>query len=262
MINLIPMIKKNKAFNSTGSFQEAVKKSLLIHGVTLLILAIIPLSSRMTKPEYIEVSLLKGEKAQAKSLRIPRHPQGVVTKPKQVKKAAPSPAKKSVTKKITPAKPPKVQPQEQKVLPAKTSSKAQELADKTIEKQPTLNTRDQKNQTETVTQVSTANQALTQAVTGNLNLSGPITRRQVLHIVRPDYPAWAAEQGLETDVGLKFWVSPKGIVKKTKIIQRSGYLELDIIAKRALRQWLFDPLDARLPQKDQWGTVVIKYRLE
>ncbi|MFC1478925.1 energy transducer TonB, partial [Candidatus Margulisiibacteriota bacterium] len=83
-----------------------------------------------------------------------------------------------------------------------------------------------------------------------------------LYIITPEYPEWAVEQGIETEVSIEFWVNPKGKVKKSKIIQRSGYLELDIIAKRALGQWLFDPLEARLPQKDQWGTVLIKYRLE
>ena len=93
-------------------------------------------------------------------------------------------------------------------------------------------------------------------------MTGPVSQRSVQHIIRPEYPAWAAEQGLETDVKLKFWVNPQGVVVKSKVEQRSGYLELDIIAKQALKQWVFEPLDKRIKQKDQWGTVLLKYRLE
>lgn len=94
------------------------------------------------------------------------------------------------------------------------------------------------------------------------DMNGPAAQRSVISMVKPEYPDWAAEQGIETEVSLKFWVNPLGEVKQVQIEKRSGYLELDMIARRALQQWKFDSLSSSASQKDQWGTVVIKYRLE
>ena len=240
-------------------FQSSLAKSLGLHLLILLLLAIIPLSQKLEKPDYIEVSMLKGENEAPKSEQKNKAVKSLVTQPKQnnPKKTVNKPTQK----KISPVKLPETTPSK-KVLPAKSKLDINERINKKAETEPSANIKTQVAKTNIDTEVIEAGPASSEAVTGNLNLSGPIASRQVLYIVRPDYPNWAAEQGIETDVTLKFWVTPEGNVKEANVIQRSGYLELDIIAKRSLQHWLFDPLDKRLPQKDQWGQVVIKFRLE
>jgi TonB family protein len=60
---------------------------------------------------------------------------------------------------------------------------------------------------------------------------------------------------------MQVWVDPSGTVTKVRVIQRSGYPELDILAKQAARQWIFAKLDPNLPQKEQFGYITIRYRL-
>ncbi|MFH1429188.1 MAG: TonB family protein [Candidatus Margulisiibacteriota bacterium] len=242
------------------SFKDSFIKSLLIHLAFFIVLVIIPLS-KIEKPlEYIEVSLIKGE-SRSENPQAPNIEKSVAANP-ELKKNRESKLEKTVTKKIAPAKMPETLPDKKQVPDLKPAEKAQELADQNIEKTTTASIDQKQEELETATKVSTPDIQAFQAVTGNLNLSGPITQRKVLYIITPEYPEWAVEQGVETEVSIEFWVNPEGRVKKADIIQRSGYLELDIIAKQALVQWLFDPLDPALPQKDQWGTVLIKYRLE
>lgn len=92
-------------------------------------------------------------------------------------------------------------------------------------------------------------------------ISGPVTRRKLIRKVFPKYPVWAEEKGVEGEVDLKFWVSPEGMVSSVELIKTSGYPDLDSRAMEALKKYLFSPLGKDEEQKDQWGTITIKYTL-
>lgn len=93
-------------------------------------------------------------------------------------------------------------------------------------------------------------------------ISGPITKRKLLRRVYPKYPEWAEERGVEGEVKLKFWVSPEGMVSSVELEKTSGYPELDSRAMEALKKYLFSPLGKNDDQKEQWGTITIKYTLK
>ena len=64
----------------------------------------------------------------------------------------------------------------------------------------------------------------------------------------------------EADVRVRFWVSPRGEVTRTLLVQR-GDPELDAAAMDYVRRLRFNPL----PPGDetvQWGTVTLRFRLE
>lgn len=95
----------------------------------------------------------------------------------------------------------------------------------------------------------------------NLEIFGPIVNRSIIYSEIPEYPAWAKAQGIESEVRMKFWVEPSGEVVNIDIIQKSGYLKLDLLAKNSLAKWKFTPLEANVPQIKQWGEIVVRFVL-
>jgi TonB family protein len=90
-------------------------------------------------------------------------------------------------------------------------------------------------------------------------ITGPLSDRQILKQVAPEYPAWAQAQGIEAAVVLEFTVDSAGNVKPNVVVRRtSGYQKLDDTAIDALRQWKFVPLDAN---RDEVGLITFNYSL-
>lgn len=88
-------------------------------------------------------------------------------------------------------------------------------------------------------------------------LSGPVAvSRQVLF--RPELPKVALVR--DVAVSFRFWVRPDGSVSRVET-HRIGDLELVNVAERYLKQWRFSNLPAESPQKEQWGTVKITFRV-
>lgn len=95
----------------------------------------------------------------------------------------------------------------------------------------------------------------------NVVLFGPIINRNILYSEIPEYPLWAKQKGVETEVRMKFWVLPEGEVYNISVIQKSGYLRLDLLAKKSLSKWKFTPLGEDIPQIKQWGEIVVRFIL-
>ncbi len=88
-------------------------------------------------------------------------------------------------------------------------------------------------------------------------LSGPVAvSRQVLF--RPGLPKVTLVR--DVAVSFRFWVRPDGSVSRVET-HRIGDLELVNVAERYLKQWRFSSLPAESPQKEQWGTVKIIFRV-
>lgn len=95
----------------------------------------------------------------------------------------------------------------------------------------------------------------------NLEIFGPIVNRSIVYSEIPDYPDWARVRGIEAEVRMKFWVESSGEVANIDVTQKSGYLELDLLAKNSLAKWKFTPLEKNVPQIKQWGEIVVRFVL-
>jgi len=96
----------------------------------------------------------------------------------------------------------------------------------------------------------------------NISIAGPISQRQILSKVLPQYPEWALSRGISGVVMIRVWVMPDGTVKETMTIeQSSGYPELDLLVVNALRRWKFAPLDKSVVQEVQWGVITFRFCL-
>jgi TonB family protein len=96
-----------------------------------------------------------------------------------------------------------------------------------------------------------------------VEISGPLEGRKVLSACVPPYPEWAKRKGIEADVALRFFVSPRGTVSPNILVaMTSGYGDLDSLCIDYLKRWSFAPLRANEPQVDQWGIIKIRFRLE
>lgn len=89
-------------------------------------------------------------------------------------------------------------------------------------------------------------------------LFGQVKDRKIKEMYLPRYPRWAEEKGLETDVVLHFEVRPDGLVGK---IEPEKQGELEELAVKALRAFVFEPLPADQPQETQKGVIVFYVRL-
>ena len=74
----------------------------------------------------------------------------------------------------------------------------------------------------------------------------------------PPYPQWAKKEGIESEVSLKFWVSPSGRVKKVEVEKSSGYIKLNILAMDYIRKWEFNPSEER----ETWQVGIITFSFQ
>lgn len=78
-----------------------------------------------------------------------------------------------------------------------------------------------------------------------------------------EYPDWAKEQGIDAKVVLRFKVNPDGTVDSQMMVSRtSGWRQLDELATRSLRNYIFEPLAAGTPQVAQWGELTFHFKPE
>ena len=78
-----------------------------------------------------------------------------------------------------------------------------------------------------------------------------------------EYPDWAKEQAVDGKVTLLFKVLPGGEVDSQIVVKRtSGWRQLDELAIRTLRNYLFEPLSAESAQIPQWGELTFHFKPE
>lgn len=100
------------------------------------------------------------------------------------------------------------------------------------------------------------------SVNAGTGLRGELGKRGILKKVYPKYPSFAERQGIEADVTLRVWVTPRGGVSRVEVVKLSGTPELDRRAIEALKQWSFAPLPAEFEPVSQWGEITLHYRLD
>ena len=93
---------------------------------------------------------------------------------------------------------------------------------------------------------------------------GPGGSGRALRYQEPlEYPDWAKEQGIDAKVVLRFKVDPDGTVDSQIIVPRtSGWRQLDELAIRSLRNYLFEPLPVGVPRVPQWGELTFHFKPE
>lgn len=96
-----------------------------------------------------------------------------------------------------------------------------------------------------------------------VEITGPLGDRKIVKAYIPDYPDWAKVKRIEADVSLQFYVNLIGkVMDDISIIRTSGYKELDNLCIDTLKKWVFVPLSKGSEQKEQWGIITFKFRLE
>lgn len=228
-------------------FPRSLIESLLFHVGILLLLLIIPFSENIVTKDFLEVSLYEGQLKFPSALRKQTKSHDIKTVISPLPKIEKSPLQKKVNiqEPISKSKPEEIIAQKTRNTSKQTPSQKTEA---TGNKQIKTGNTDQAN--------------IQQGTGGSNNISGPLAVRKIVFHVQPEYPAWARQQGIETELRLKLWVNPKGEVTKVIATQRSGYTELDLIAKQALRQWIFAPLPENVEQEVQTGTVPVRFQLD
>jgi TonB family protein len=100
-------------------------------------------------------------------------------------------------------------------------------------------------------------------VTGKgFEIGGPVGDRKITHRKLPEYPAWAEEQGISATVKIYFTVKSDGAIRSTmRILQSSGYAELDDLAKAALQEWRFSATSADSSESAAWGVITFRFTL-
>ncbi|MDL2280618.1 energy transducer TonB [Selenomonadales bacterium OttesenSCG-928-I06] len=68
-----------------------------------------------------------------------------------------------------------------------------------------------------------------------------VTKPEVLKKIKPKYPQFARDKGLEASVILKVRISKKGIPDEVTITESSGYSQFDEEAVKAIYKWRFSP---------------------
>lgn len=76
-----------------------------------------------------------------------------------------------------------------------------------------------------------------------------------------EYPEWAKKEGIDAKVVLRFKVEPDGTVDPQILVRvTSGWRQLDELATRTLRSYLFEPLPHTAPQVAQWGELTFHFK--
>jgi TonB family protein len=96
-------------------------------------------------------------------------------------------------------------------------------------------------------------EALPQTFAG---IQGPAAKREPLS--QPSLPEVVVEA--ESEITLKFWVRPDGIVSRVLTLRR-GDAALEAAATRYIEGWRFNPLPPHEAQQEQWGTITVRFLL-
>jgi TonB family protein len=88
-------------------------------------------------------------------------------------------------------------------------------------------------------------------------IQGPVAKREPMY--RP--PAPKVQVSAESEITLKFWVRPDGVVSRV-LPERKGDTALEVAAMRYLEGWRFTPLPSYEPQVEQWGTITVRFLLQ
>ena len=96
----------------------------------------------------------------------------------------------------------------------------------------------------------------------SFQISGPISSRQVIRKIYPEYPHPARVSGISGEVTVKFWVLPDGIIEKMMLEKTSGSEILDKAAQDAIKKWLFAPLGPAEEKINQWGLLKVQFELK
>lgn len=100
------------------------------------------------------------------------------------------------------------------------------------------------------------------SVNSGAGMRGELGKRGILSRIHPEYPAFARRQGIEADVTLRVWVTPRGTVSRVEVLKLSGTPEMDRRAAEALKQWRFAPLPETSEPVTQWGEITLHFRLD
>jgi TonB family protein len=93
-------------------------------------------------------------------------------------------------------------------------------------------------------------------------IGGPVGDRKIIHRRLPEYPSWAEEKGIIASVKIYFTVRADGSLRSNvRIMQSSGYAELDTLAKEALLQWKFSPTSDDSTVESAWGVITFRFTL-
>lgn len=96
----------------------------------------------------------------------------------------------------------------------------------------------------------------------SFQIAGPISEREIVNKVKPNYPRWALAQRISGTVKVRIWVMPNGKVKgMPQVLSSSGYPELDQVVVNAVREWMFAPLAPGVKSEDQWGDITFIFQL-
>jgi TonB family protein len=72
----------------------------------------------------------------------------------------------------------------------------------------------------------------------------PSQGREPTFTPRPQIPGWVSEQGLRLQVVVSFQLTPQGVLQDVKVVQGSGYSDVDTAVLEALRRWKFRPVSS------------------
>jgi TonB family protein len=76
----------------------------------------------------------------------------------------------------------------------------------------------------------------------DINITGPATGREILHVVAPEYSGAVNEPGVQETVDVMCLILPSGEIEKALIWRTSGRPELDRSAVQAVQEWRFAPI--------------------
>ncbi|MGM0568467.1 MAG: energy transducer TonB [Elusimicrobiota bacterium] len=92
---------------------------------------------------------------------------------------------------------------------------------------------------------------------GIFQISGPLSGREVLKKIIPQYPDWAKKEGINAACTIRFELSPSGEIRDNLFISStSGFPRLDRLALEALRKWRFEAID---DQRNEWGDITFYF---
>jgi hypothetical protein len=91
-----------------------------------------------------------------------------------------------------------------------------------------------------------------------LDVEGPLTKRDVLFLPdKPEIPQWHKDKG-SFNIKSKLFVDGSGRVVFIEQISSSGYLDIDLLAKKYLSKIRFTQDDTLTSGQRQWGIINVK----
>lgn len=157
---------------------------------------------------------------------------------------------------------PKEQKEDKEEEKSESKEEKKEAPQEKNKEEPEEKKRDEASEPNNATEASGQSSQETKQVDLTEGSKPGVEEPSLIDYKQPEYPERMKKREIEGKVVLKVLIDYEGQVDEITVRKSSGYKQLDLAAKKAAKEWRFNPARKEHQKIGSWILVPIRFRLE